>query len=566
MNGNEDILAQLSALIDGELTEAEAGRAQEAARRDEAIAAELRQLRATRRLVRHLPRVRAPGDFADRVLQRVERRHLLGAEPAPAAGRQFRTARYLSAAAAMLLAAGVAFIVLLTVHLSRRPADELAATVPGLPDPTVPGTEGYAQPDRRNDLGARVHARPDGTKGGDFGGRKPSAEGGSLEKDTAPDARLGRPIAREADADTFRFLVQPAAGQEANHLVILTNDLAAADRQVKELLCSALPTGASRAGGWDGKAGAGRGKALDYGSPKGVQDGREVRYEVVLAASDVPRFRRQLGALGLKQRRGPSLGAGGEDAAGAAEQRPFQVALAKTGLLEGPNTGGGPGLLPQEPARRRGTDEPEKIAEAAPAAVPDDAKNGGPGGRGRGAEPPPPARPVEAPEPAPAPAVRPARPEPPRKSPAEQPAEPKLRPVPAPTPPAAKRSAKDAPTTVAPVAGVAGVATKPGEQPPPGAQIERHPAKGGVAEGIDDLTQAELPASQPGPADRVEAVKAKAHAPLPRATSAPAMAAGTARPRASQHKVEAEAPPHAATAPAPVRFERLVITLRLAST
>ena len=554
MNGKQDIMAQLSALIDGELTQAEASRAEEAARRDETVAAELRRLRATRRFVRDLPRVAAPGDLADRVLQRVERRHLLGDEPARAPGQPFRAARYLSAAAAMLLAAGVAFIVLLTVHLSRRPADELAATVPEPPGPTVLGPRRAAESQRPDDLRTKAHPMPNGRKGRDFGGMKESGEGGGRDKQITRDAKLPKPIAHKADAGTFRFLVQPVAGREANHLVILTNDLAAADRRVKELLCSALPAGTSRAGGWRDMAGSG--EALDYHSRARVQNDREVQYEVLVPANDVPRFREQLGALAARRRRASSPGSAAEDAAGAGEQGHFPLALAKTGAAGG-TLADAAGLPVKRAAGRGGTDEAEKTAEAAPAAGADEPKDkGGLERPGPGAEPP--RRPVESPEPKAEPAVPTPRAEPPQKSLADQPSEPQLQPAPAPTPPGPPSANPNRPmkaprVTVGPVTSVAGAAGKPGELPPPEAKIERHPAKRALPQGIGplDLAPERPAASQPGPVGQLDTVKAKAHPAALRPASGPAVAA------------DAQAPPRAATAPAPVRIERLVITLRL---
>ena len=60
MNENEIIREQLSAYLDGELSDDDAGRVERAVEADKELAAELDGLRALRKLLRSLPIQRAP--------------------------------------------------------------------------------------------------------------------------------------------------------------------------------------------------------------------------------------------------------------------------------------------------------------------------------------------------------------------------------------------------------------------------------------------------------------------------------------------------------------------------
>jgi len=129
---------QLSAYLDGELSDAERAGLEQALAKDAELAKELARLQATRALVRSLPREEAPADFTRAVVARLERQSLT-----PAAPGGFRAARWLTAAVAavVLLAAGVAFYAVLLVggdnadrSLARRaPAPDRApvAASPG---------------------------------------------------------------------------------------------------------------------------------------------------------------------------------------------------------------------------------------------------------------------------------------------------------------------------------------------------------------------------------------------------------------------------------------------------
>jgi len=120
MSENEKKFEQLSAYLDGELTAAEAKRVEEALRRDESLAEELAALRATRDLVRNLPRQGAPEDLADRVMAQAERLTLVGARGGEQAGRPMRWVRYVAAAAVVVVAVGMGLIIKSTMDATRQ--------------------------------------------------------------------------------------------------------------------------------------------------------------------------------------------------------------------------------------------------------------------------------------------------------------------------------------------------------------------------------------------------------------------------------------------------------------
>ncbi len=111
MNEKEEIYQQLSAYIDGELSEDEARLLEEMLHRSPEIAEELKSLRRVQRLVRELPFERAPEGLTEKVLaQRDRKTH----------ARLFVTGRFrqLAWAAGILLAIGVGLVI---THLTTRP-------------------------------------------------------------------------------------------------------------------------------------------------------------------------------------------------------------------------------------------------------------------------------------------------------------------------------------------------------------------------------------------------------------------------------------------------------------
>lgn len=143
MNEPQDIRQDLSAYLDGELSPPAAGRLDAAVRESPALADELGGLRATRAVLRGVGCARPGEGFAARVLAEAERRGL------PAAVRRQGSAAglwlgRLSAAAVLLLAAGLGVVVFAAVRRDGRPAD------PGRPEGTaVLLAEGTAEHETR---------------------------------------------------------------------------------------------------------------------------------------------------------------------------------------------------------------------------------------------------------------------------------------------------------------------------------------------------------------------------------------------------------------------------------
>lgn len=101
----------LSAYLDGELSAEQARAVETALAEDQALAEELRQLRATRDLLAQLPRSAARPDFTAEVMQRVSRRPALRLWP-----------RVLAVAATLVVLAGAALTVLYWNSLTQQNA------------------------------------------------------------------------------------------------------------------------------------------------------------------------------------------------------------------------------------------------------------------------------------------------------------------------------------------------------------------------------------------------------------------------------------------------------------
>ncbi|OQB81353.1 MAG: hypothetical protein BWX88_04290 [Planctomycetes bacterium ADurb.Bin126] len=180
MSDRDDILEQLSAWLDGELSDEQARRVEKAVRDDPHLQGELEALRSVRRLVRALPGRKAPEGFAARVLARAERAHLLG-QPSAMVSRSFRWIS-LATAAVVLLSAGVVLYMILYM-VKPPPMHEMAARpANNKPEPPPPAVSLEATV-RDHDNGARSDSP-----------RPSRAEVG--EKTIAPPA--GRPAAKPA--------------------------------------------------------------------------------------------------------------------------------------------------------------------------------------------------------------------------------------------------------------------------------------------------------------------------------------------------------------------------------
>ena len=162
---------QLSAYLDGELTPAEVEAIEAVLAADAELAAELERIRRTRQLVRGLPRAAAPDDLADRVLAQAERQRLVAGRPtAPRAAASMRWLRYAAAAAVLLVAAGVGFVIVLTWQATRNAGDLATApqTRPAVDEYGLATEDGDGRrADKDGGWGGRELA-----KGGDTGGAR----------------------------------------------------------------------------------------------------------------------------------------------------------------------------------------------------------------------------------------------------------------------------------------------------------------------------------------------------------------------------------------------------------
>ncbi len=120
MRDKEKISEQLSAYLDGELSEGESRMVDEMVAADPALSAELESLRLVQSLVQDIPPAQAPAGMAETVLKRAHRRHAGRRSDSPAR-RGGPVARWrmghLAHAAIVLLAVGVG--VMVTTWLNR---------------------------------------------------------------------------------------------------------------------------------------------------------------------------------------------------------------------------------------------------------------------------------------------------------------------------------------------------------------------------------------------------------------------------------------------------------------
>jgi len=116
MTGKDKILEQLSAYIDGELTEPERKEVEKLIETDPHLAAELRNIQTVRNMLRDLPRQRPGEDFVSGVLSQAERRRLISSSPDQHAPGGMRWVRWLASAAVLLIAVGIGTVVAVFLH------------------------------------------------------------------------------------------------------------------------------------------------------------------------------------------------------------------------------------------------------------------------------------------------------------------------------------------------------------------------------------------------------------------------------------------------------------------
>lgn len=236
MDEREDICDQFSAYVDGELSAQEAARVEAAVEADPALAAALHELRATRELVRGLPRASAPEGFSRRVISRAERMHLLGA---PATAGPYRSFRWITAAAAavVLLAAGLGAFLL--INAARAPDGE---TAPGKADQTRLA-RGPAAPGGSTSNGLVERSKESGAAtggGGEEAGRKKrrsDVAAGKAGRALTEGDRLGR---RSAAGGVVAEVAAPkrlrSVIASAENVLINTDDFRGVRKEVEKLL------------------------------------------------------------------------------------------------------------------------------------------------------------------------------------------------------------------------------------------------------------------------------------------------------------------------------------------
>lgn len=146
MDEKETIRQMLSAYLDGELSQPDAQRVEQAVLADPALTADLAALRATRELVHQLPREHAPEDFVSRVLAGAERRRLTDAGSEIVQRRPpFRWVRHLAAAAVFLIAAGIGTVIVVSLVAPVDFRDKMAAAgKKKAPESPMVAKEGYS--------------------------------------------------------------------------------------------------------------------------------------------------------------------------------------------------------------------------------------------------------------------------------------------------------------------------------------------------------------------------------------------------------------------------------------
>ncbi len=136
MTDRDKIREQLSAWLDGELSDSEVRRLEKAVELDAGLATELQQLCATRELIRRLPREQAPEDFVDRVIARAERMNLVGGgenqveQPSP-----LRWIRIAATAAILLITVGTGIVITFSLFSPQFDEHVASSTTPTVSQP-----------------------------------------------------------------------------------------------------------------------------------------------------------------------------------------------------------------------------------------------------------------------------------------------------------------------------------------------------------------------------------------------------------------------------------------------
>lgn len=145
MNQRLEQLEQLSAYLDGELTDAERAAVERLLATDPAARALLDELRRTAELVAALPRAAAPPDFVENAVARLERAALLGEAASPVGtARQAWWARGLALAASLALVATAGWLVRPYLR-TAAPAPDVVARGDRREPPPRPGESAVSE-------------------------------------------------------------------------------------------------------------------------------------------------------------------------------------------------------------------------------------------------------------------------------------------------------------------------------------------------------------------------------------------------------------------------------------
>jgi negative regulator of sigma E activity len=118
MTNRDYIQRQLSAYLDGELDARDAADVEQALAGDAELTRELEQLRATRELLRRMPIEHAPEDFTSRLLEQVERRHLVHLHAPAKLGINWL--RYAVTAAVAMIAVSVGVLTFVSIYSASK--------------------------------------------------------------------------------------------------------------------------------------------------------------------------------------------------------------------------------------------------------------------------------------------------------------------------------------------------------------------------------------------------------------------------------------------------------------
>ncbi len=115
MSDKEKLRQQLSAYLDGELSDADRAWMKRALRVDKSLARELDELRSVRGMLRDLPREHASEHFVSHVLARAERGHLIGSSSETHQSHGLGWVRWVASAAVVLIVAGICVVIALVL-------------------------------------------------------------------------------------------------------------------------------------------------------------------------------------------------------------------------------------------------------------------------------------------------------------------------------------------------------------------------------------------------------------------------------------------------------------------